>query len=143
MAFSSDFLKRVEIKQKTFVNDPIPFLIEFDHPINLRQLARQLNILPLLLDMGGCYALSLTGEVVSFSWDEPDKLRLETNEMVCNIALFQGSKRYPDLEFLVPSRPSQVIVCKWCKGTGVMAGLPKELSDKAICGCGGLGWQVC
>jgi uncharacterized protein (TIGR02996 family) len=109
-----------------------------DHPIDeeLRGIAEGQHALPLMADMGGCYALRLDGEVVGFLWGEPDNPRLEEDPRVRNVALFQGGEKYPETRLLLPPRPLTSRDCPFCQG----AGIPPQLPDGAGCYCGGLGW---
>jgi hypothetical protein len=123
-----------------FISAPEPYTIGFDPPLDLRPLAAELQLLPAMLDMGGCLGLHPTGEVASFLWDEPTTLRTERDPRVRNLAYFQASLKYPALAPLVPPRPADVVVCSHCGGTGRCSGFPDELADKIVCYCGGLGW---
>lgn len=123
-----------------FVEMPEPYTIGSDPPLNLRALAAELRLLPAMAEMGGCFCLRPTGEVVSFLWDEPTTLRQETDPRICNSSYFQASLKYPELAPLVPKRTANSIVCPWYVGTGKCSGLPAALDDKIVCYCGGLGW---
>jgi hypothetical protein len=72
----------------------------------IRAAVSRLNVLPLLLDWGGCYALNLDGDVISFAWDNEMDIQIELDPRIRNIALFQGSRKYPELELLIPARPT-------------------------------------
>jgi uncharacterized protein (TIGR02996 family) len=100
-----------------------------------RDFALVQNALPLWFDMGGCYALRLDGELVSFAWDDPGPPRIEWCERIHNVVLFHGAKKYPELRLLLPPRPVTSRVCPTCGGTGTPANLPR-----IVCHCGGLGW---
>ena len=134
--------ERIEAALKAFVANPEPYLIELDTPLNLRKLAAELNALPMALDFGGCYVIRLSGELFSFAWDEPHDLRAENDPRICNLVLFQGAKKYPEISVLIPSRPAGAEDCPHCSGTGIERyvaehGLNPEV---IICYCGGLGW---
>jgi hypothetical protein len=83
------------------------------------------------------------GECASFlslPWDDPlHGRRLEDDLRIRNIALFQGSKKYPDLEVLI-EKPHDAHVCEYCQGTGVSPFAEKLSTDAIVCYCGGLGW---
>ncbi len=106
-------------------------------PMNARAIARELNVLPLLLDWNGCFALQANGEIVSFLWDNHRDIKPETDARIRNIALFQGSQKYPEL---VPSRPPDATACSLCRGTGVEPLSAQHGIDNIVCYCGGLGW---
>jgi hypothetical protein len=140
--------------QKTlteFIADPEPYLIHCEPPLDLRSLAKKLQVLPVHLDMGGCLALQPDGNVVSFLWDEPDHIRTEPDERIRNMAYFQGSHKFPGLAVLVPTRPPSAETCSDCGGTGRVSFGPEqdeafarssglEVADAIVCSCGGLGW---
>lgn len=106
-------------------------------PLRVRIAAKALNALPLLYDMGGCYLLRANGDLISFAWNSPDEWRTESDPRIVNIALFQGSKKYPALASLIPSRPPDSAVCPQCGGTG--RDQHTQLAN-VVCYCGGLGW---
>src|SRR5262249_17155459 len=135
-----DAIPAIESELAAFVADLEPFLVDLEPPLDLRALAGELRLLPVMLDSGGCFALRPDGHVLSLLWDEPHELRIEQDERVRNIALYQGSLKYPGLSHLVPTRPSGAIPCPACDGTGRVRGLPNGLAEKIVCSCGGLGW---
>ena len=80
------------------------------------------------------------GDIVSFSWDDHDNRRIETDRRLVNTILFSGIKKYPELIELMPTRNEHDIECEYCGGTGI-AQFAKKLNQPAIvCYCGGLGW---
>ena len=119
MNLTPELSKKIEAILKGFVADPEPYLIELEEPLDLRRLAAELNLLPMFLDFGGCYGIRPNGGIVSFSWDEPYKLDVENDPRIWNIVLFQGAKKYPELEELIPIRPPDTVECPDCKGTGI------------------------
>jgi hypothetical protein len=142
MDISRELSKKIEDELREFVNKPEPYLIRFDDPVDLRKVAPDQSILPVFLDMSGCYALRPSGEIVSFLWDEPYKLEIESDPRILNIALFAAVEKYPKLGELCPVRSPDSVQCSYCKGTGVVEGLAEHgIDPKAIgCYCGGLGW---
>jgi len=95
------------------------------------------DVLPLMNDWGGCYAINRAGEIVSFSWDDHRNVTVEDDARIKNIALAQGSIVYPELKSLIPERPPEAKTCETCNGTGI----PPH-GDKVpglVCYCGGLG----
>ena len=110
-------------------------------PQNLRAAAAEREVLPLLCDFGGCLAIRLDGEIVSFTWDKMTDLRIESDARIRNVALFQGSKKYPELRVLIPPRPSEARECPDCNGSGSMTTAREiGLENGIVCYCGGLGW---
>jgi hypothetical protein len=108
--------------------------------LDLRTVAAQLHVLPLMLDMGGCYALRQDGTVISFAWDATLDHRIETDARIIRIALFQGSLKHPEIVELVPKRPVGAENCRLCHGTGKVS--EKPALDAFVCYCGGLGWLL-
>lgn len=103
----------------------------------LRKLAAQENVLPLFSDMGGVLTINVNGEIRSFLWDDTLHGQVEYDPRIQNLALFQGSKTYPELAVLI-ERPEDAQVCSFCHGSGT-APLGEQLTG-IVCHCGGLGW---
>jgi hypothetical protein len=96
--------------------------------------------LPLALDGGGGYAIRPDGEIVVFLWDDKSHCEVEKVLRIRNMALFQGSRKYPELSELVPLRSPDDIDCPNCGGTGIEPISVKLGVDNIVCYCGGLGW---
>ena len=139
MNLSVQLSQTIESTLQAYVDDTEPHLIHVDPPLNMRELARDLNLLPVVLDMGGCYGLRSDGEVLWFTWDEPFQLNYESDVRLQNLVLFQAGKKFPQLERLAPCRPIDAHECEYCHGTGIVD-LPAELVTNMLCFCGGLGW---
>ena len=106
-------------------------------PLDLRSVVAKFDALPLTLDMGGCLAIRADGEIISFQWDEPHDARVEQNAHWRNVALYQGSLKYPELSPLVPPRPTDARPCEHCAG---VAAIRAQGIKNIVCYCGGLGW---
>jgi hypothetical protein len=119
---------------QNFISDSAP------DPTNLRALVAEKQVLPLTLDFGGMCAINQSGEILSFLWDDTDHPQVESDQRVRNVALFQGSKKYPALKDLVPKKPDDARVCWSCGGTGVDPFAKQLNTDAIVCYCGGLGW---
>lgn len=102
--------------------------------------ALEIGALPILSDAGGIFALRPDGEIISILWDEPEKMRVESDQRIRNIALQQGSEKYPELKELVSARPDNAQTCPHCQGTGVEPFSAKHNIGNVVCYCGGLGW---
>lgn len=126
------------MKLTTEIKEKIIKLIDSDNfsdPL-LKKVASELNILPIFTESGGWFGLNLYGDIVSASWDAPYQVRVEFDERIRNLVLYQGIKNYPDLSALSPVKKDTDVVCPDCKGTGVY-----PLPNLNIgCYCGGLGW---
>jgi hypothetical protein len=111
-------------------------------PLGLRKLAAELHALPLYYGWFRCLAIRPDGEIVSFDIDAPDgiqpsgRIRIEKGSIIRNLALHQGSKKYAELQILVPGRTPDAIECPYCGGKREFP----EPNTKVICFCGGLGW---
>lgn len=123
----------IERLLQNYITDATP------DPHNLRQLAAEKKVLPLLLDFGGMVAINCDGEILTFTWDEIERPQLEFDPRIRNIALFQSSKKYPDLKDLIV-KPDDASVCPHCDGTGIEPYAAKLNADNIVCYCGGLGW---
>jgi hypothetical protein len=134
MTLTIDFAEWQRRKVREFLDDSTP------DQLGLREIVSELNVLPLMLDMGGCYALQPDGEVISFLWDDYKTIRPENDSRIRNIALFQGSKKYDELLALIPEKPADAVQCSSCVGTGVEPFSAKNGIDNLVCYCGGLGW---
>lgn len=106
----------------------------------LYRIAVRTNVLPLYVEMGGVYAINVDGDIFSFSWDNLDLPREETDPRIRNIVLFQGSKKYPELRDLIPERPDDAPICPHCHGTGIDSFSTLNNIEGIVCFCGGLGW---
>jgi hypothetical protein len=102
-----------------------------------RDVGRDHHALPLLLDMGGCFALRPSGEMIVIAWEAPHDTRPLTNPRDCHYARAVGSKKYPEIAGLAPVRTSQSVTCSMCNGTGIIR---PDLNGVIVCSCGGLGW---
>jgi hypothetical protein len=102
-------------------------------------LASRVSALPLLQDMGGFYGLRPSGELVEVLWDEPESLRQIADQRIANMALYRGSRTFPQLAELAPQRTDAAVPCNSCGGSGLVS-VPTHLQDRVLCWCGGLGW---
>jgi phytoene dehydrogenase-like protein len=87
--------------------------------------------------MTGCYLAQPDGRIIFAEWEVSTTPEVETDERLQNMALAEGSRRYPELAALVPQRPRTAVTCSYCGGTGALPGAPV---DGVLCYCGGLGW---
>ena len=107
-----------------------------------RKAAAAAHALPLCLDWTACMALRPDGQIIWIDYEEPHRVRLVEDERERNLGFFQGSRRDPDLGFLVPARPPDAIECPDCKGMGRLTFQKgyEQLAETIVCSCGGLGW---
>ncbi len=133
---------KVKEALRTYINHPEPDLINFDEPLDLRRLAAELELLPAMMDWGGCYAIRTDGQIFSFLWDSPYELRPENDPRIINTVLHQASQRYSELAELKPLKPADAQMCSSCGGTGdpcFGTDLTNEYNN-IVCYCGNLGW---
>jgi hypothetical protein len=115
------------------------FIVDAKNPEYLKYYVKKLKVLPLYNDWTNCLSINAEGEIINFCHDEEKEPKVETDEFWCNMALFQGSKKYPKLATLI-SKPANAVLCIDCNGSGIF---PLSLNPKyknIICSCGGLGW---
>ena len=118
-----------------------PLFADTEETIDLRAIARSLNVLPVLLDWSGAYAIDPDGQVILFMYETPDALIPQTEPRLINTVLFAAANTYPTLKELAPVRSFTSIVCQYCAGTGVINDPDlKHISPPIRCYCGGLGW---
>jgi hypothetical protein len=96
--------------------------------------------LPLMLDMGGSYAIRASGDLVQFEWDGRGAAEPLDDARLINVALYQGGLRHPRLACLVHSRPVDARDCPHCNGAGKLALAAEPGLESVACYCGGLGW---
>lgn len=105
-------------------------------PLGLMEFVKREHALPVCLDMGGCYCIRPSGEVISFAWDKEEDITVEACSRIRNIAYYQGSKKYQPLREFTPTRPPDASTCPSCEGKGELS----EPFSKVVCYCGGIGW---
>jgi hypothetical protein len=115
--------------------DPV---MDFD----MRDLAAEFEILPMLYDFGYCLAIKLDGEIVAMPWEPPRELEVISDPRTIRIILAQGARKHPPLQCLVPQRPAEAVDCAKCKGTGRCVPETPKIYDQFTCVCGGLGWLL-
>jgi hypothetical protein len=133
---------KLEIELKKEIEKRIEEFIEDEkNPEYLKYYAEKLKVLPLYNDWTNCLAINAEGEIINFSHEMEQAAKVETDNFWCNMALFQGSKKYPKLAALI-SKPDNTVLCSDCNGSGIF---PMSLDSKyknIICSCGGLGWVL-
>jgi hypothetical protein len=85
----------------------------------------------------GWYGINLDGDIVSTNGEMPLKLEKENDSVLINVALYQATKKHPELSSLMPIRGKDDLTCHYCNGTGEHP-LAKQID--ILCYCGGLGW---
>ena len=134
MEITSEIKHQIETRLNEYLRSTEP------DKLDLRRVAAELHALPLMLDMGGCLAIRPYGEIVSFAWDEEQNYVVERDRRLCNIALFQGSEKYPELLHLITPRTLLDKDCPHCDGTGIHPINATLRMGNILCYCGGLGW---
>ncbi len=104
----------------------------------LRRGVQQHGFLPLYL--GWTEVLGIRPDGTLTRWlheDDPIVVLNLVQPYWQRLALVQGSRRYSDLDALLPNRPEGAVDCNSCGGTGHLPGHPQ-----IVCECGGVGWRV-
>lgn len=145
MSVSPALSEKIEAAIKAFLDNPAPYSLVFDDPIDLKKFAAELNVLPLSINFSTCYAVNSDGEIAVLDFNDENIytfLEFERDPRIRSLVLCQGAKRFPDLAELMPIRPNDAVDCKQCEGTGIEP-LNKKLgyeTEVIVCWCGGLGW---
>jgi len=139
-SISSDFTLSVDSAEVTRALDEYLDAPGEDVP-DVVQLARRHRALPLWKDFMGCIALRPSGDLVFWSWDEPDKVERvgsagEHDRRMVHAARAQGARRFAGIAGLAPARGHDARICSSCGGSGKIANVPENV----VCECGGLGW---
>jgi hypothetical protein len=107
------------------------------HCVWLSPYVKRHNILPLFSGWVETHGITPEGLVRRFSADgefvEYEGLREPEGRPHFITALFEGVKRFPELEPVLPVRPQNAVTCPTCGGSGIV---PSPFK----CACGGLGW---
>jgi hypothetical protein len=145
MKISPELTNKIQKVIDEFVINAEPYLVKGDNiaeKIDLRQIAVELNVLPVVFDWFACWGIDRNGEIILFQFEKPYKIKTETNQKIINMVFFDAAKKYPELVELTPVRNPESIICPGCDGTGIS----KEFADheflaKSVrCNCGGVGW---
>ena len=98
---------------------------------------KKLNILPLWSDWLETVGIQPDGSLRKFSADgdqtEYEGLRHVDRQAILIHSLLEGSRRYPQLQQVIPQRPPEAVVCPQCNGKGFA-------HQGVICSCGNIGW---
>jgi hypothetical protein len=100
--------------------------------------ARAGQCLPIYCDWTHAFGVTADGEVIAWeheAWPGVAEVPIGrvTDVRLLNIALNQGTQRYPWLAVLLPSRPVDAQTCSMCGGSG-------RVPVPVVCYCGGAGW---
>ena len=132
----------LEVGLKEEIEKRIEEFIEDErNPGYLKYYVKKLKVLPLYNDWTNCLAINAEGEIINFSHEKEHEPRVETDKFWCNMALFQGSKKYPKLATLI-SKPENALLCVGCNGSGILPLSSDPKYKNIICSCGGLGWVL-
>jgi hypothetical protein len=108
-----------------------------DSPFDVGSIAREMQALPVSMDVGGGLAFTADGRVLSLDW-QTGQVKPTNDESAITRAAVAASEKYPELRELLPDKPPTATTCCICKGTGKVV-----LTPDVTCGCGtcwGLGW---
>jgi len=107
-----------------------------DDPLDLRSIARQTGVLPVIRGWEVLGAIRLDGVPVEVAYESPHVVKEMHDRPMALALLGTAAARFPDLAALQPSRPLGVPDCPMCHGTG-----RSNTSSDGLCLCGGLGWS--
>ena len=116
-----------------FVNHP-PEKLEWQTPF-----VQEHDALPLYIGWTKTTAIKPNGQLVVWNTEDDTTITEEMDRQAFHASLTEGARRYPELDFLIPERPNDAVLCEACQGTGKLE--PNKL-QAVICGCGGVGWIV-
>jgi len=129
---SDDLQKRIEILIQDYCESE-------KEPIYLKALAEQNQVLPIYIDWTAFFGLRSNGDIVLVPTEDLEEARWEVDERWKRVAIFRGSKKYPELKPLVAEKPFGASDCPHCEGRGRID-IPGLEADPIVCYCGGLGW---
>jgi hypothetical protein len=127
----SDFAPRIREELGQFLKKTDP------RQENLRRLASDKGLLPVLIDWSAFVGLAPDGQMFWVQYDPPHETTLLTDGFFLPLALM--AKEYPSLAAAGPQRTAESKVCKTCGGSGVLM-IAGRTDPSLECGCGGLGW---
>ena len=107
-------------------------------PLYLKVLAERFHVLPIYVDWTAFFGLRPDGDIVLVPTEEQGDPELP-DERLRRVAIFRGTKKYPELITLIPHRPLGAPDCPHCEGHGRID-IPGVEPDTIVCYCGGLGW---
>ncbi|MEA2413587.1 MAG: hypothetical protein QOI58_244 [Thermoanaerobaculia bacterium] len=96
--------------------------------------------LPLFRGREGFFGISVSGEMLVFRWDHFDQPQPALPRGTAYGALIVGSRKFPELAALLPSREEMDEPCESCAGTGSHPLSRERNDDRILCDCGGLGF---
>ena len=76
MKISRELSEKIQNEINKFVSAPEPFLINLENTHDLRKIARELNVLPLVFDFEHNWALRPDGKIVSFPYEQPAEIEV-------------------------------------------------------------------
>jgi hypothetical protein len=104
------------------------------------RMASDHSTLPLFRGREGFFGISVSGEMLVFRWNHFDQPQPALPRGAGYGALMVGSRRFPELATLLPSRQEMDETCESCAGTGSHPLARERNDDRILCDCGGLGF---
>ena len=108
-----------------------------DEKIDLCKIAKEYHILPIFFDWFFICWVRPNGEFVWYDLENPNKLKVEADQRIRNIAIVKGIEKFPQLSPFLPKQTVEDIKCPYCESTNQ---LPEEVRKGVTCYCGELGW---
>ena len=104
--------------------------------VELVEAVRTTGALPVYADMGAALLLRPDGEILAFPWDSLGTPAPESDPVWRLIAVVVGAETYPELQPLLPVRPSGSPGCPWCAGRGRIPDIARNRTASAVDGGG-------
>lgn len=109
--------------------------------VDICEIVSEQNFLPIFYDWTAFCSVRPNGEMVWYDYENPQKMEVEHNERIRNIAMVKGIEIFPELSPFLPQRTFDDIDCPSCESTEkTRQAMPKHLQNSIGCYCGGLGW---
>ena len=128
---SSDLRSRIREALERFQGRTDP------DPLNLRTIAAERAVLPVVRGWEVLGAVTLDGVPVEVSYDAPYEITEVQDRGAAVAILAFCAARFPELAELRPTRPPEAFDCVFCGGSG-----RSSTSSDGVCLCGGLGWMT-
>src|SRR5215210_4512349 len=90
MKVSQELSRKIEAELQEYILNSEPAWTSSEKTINLRNIASELKILPLYLDWSGAFGIRSNGEIVSFNYEKPYEIKIEENQRIINLVLYNG-----------------------------------------------------
>lgn len=109
--------------------------------INIGIIISEQNFLPVFFEWTAFCSIRPNGEMIWCDYDNPQKMEVESDERIRNIAMVKAIEKFPELSPFLPERKSDDLICPYCETVAeTRESMPENLRGALNCYCGGLGW---